>query len=467
VLELLRENGTAQRFGLSFAGLSSGRGNLTWAQRDIWESVSFGVAQPGGWRTAPVYVWEFPLTSGPTQEEVLGALRKLVARHESLRTVFPPGAEGAPHQQVLGSGTIPVFMSESGHAGQGNAVERLKRQISLPEIGPPAGGPIRAAVTMVDGRASRVILCVPRLATDGWGLSVIADEIRRHVRGEHRPDQLVPSQPRKQADFEASTKGVALTTGAFRYWTHVLSTASRLGWVDRLGLRSAATYSRGAMTSVAVPVAVGALGSRYRATSSAVLLGAFTAALARLIGSGSYYLRLQASNRLAPEQRAAVCRTKQVALLPVELSGETVGDLIRDTQRRSFAAYRHARYDPAALRGPVAVLKEGPFFNFNDRRYADRPAAGAVTVRSGLSDLVAMASLVVETSENHALNPRIDFTIDSVDNTLPALRIGALANFLSADLVGALLTGLEAFLVEAAGATDDPAWRPMLDRCLG
>jgi hypothetical protein len=67
---------------------------------------------------------------------------------------------------------------------------------------------------------------------------------------------------------------------------------------------------------------------------------------------------------------------------------------------------------------------------------------------------------------NHAPNPGIDRTIDNAGDPSQALRVGVLANFLSAGLVRAMLTGLEAFVVEAARVTDDRAWCPLLDRCL-
>lgn len=102
------------------------------------------------------------------------ALDDVVARHESLRTVFPTGADGIPHQHVSADGRAPLTTVEC-------APEEMPAAMAAALGGGfdlATGTPLRAHLFTAGPGESVVLLVLHHIAGDGWSLGVLADDLR-------------------------------------------------------------------------------------------------------------------------------------------------------------------------------------------------------------------------------------------------------------------------------------------------
>ena len=116
--------------------------------------------------------------SGPLDVEALGAaLDDVVARHESLRTIFPD-VEGVPFQQVLparagmwrrGDAAV-VALPEQDVAGELMALAGYRFDLSA-EI------PIRAQIYSVGPEQHVVGIVVHHIAADGWSIAPLVRDL--------------------------------------------------------------------------------------------------------------------------------------------------------------------------------------------------------------------------------------------------------------------------------------------------
>ncbi|MFF2408064.1 amino acid adenylation domain-containing protein [Streptomyces sp. NPDC058092] len=101
------------------------------------------------------------------------ALDDVVARHESLRTVFPTGPDGVPYQHVPADGRAPLSTvgcaTEDVPAAMAAA---LGRGFDL-----ATQTPLRAHLFTAGSGESVVLLVLHHIAGDGWSLGVLADDL--------------------------------------------------------------------------------------------------------------------------------------------------------------------------------------------------------------------------------------------------------------------------------------------------
>ncbi|MEU2589229.1 amino acid adenylation domain-containing protein, partial [Streptomyces avermitilis] len=194
---------------------------LSFAQRRLW----FIHKMEG-----PSATYNIPLAlrlSGELDRDALrAALGDVVARHESLRTVFPE-AEGVPCQQVLAPET---------------AVPRLTvtptTEAELPEVLTSAARypfdlavepPLRADLFELSAQEYVLLLVVHHIAGDGWSLGPLASDLTRaytaRVQGQ-APDW--PALPVQYADYTLWQNELlgdqndpdSLFATQINYWTH-------------------------------------------------------------------------------------------------------------------------------------------------------------------------------------------------------------------------------------------------------
>ncbi|MFL6126905.1 amino acid adenylation domain-containing protein, partial [Actinophytocola sp.] len=91
------------------------------------------------------------------------ALNDVVARHETLRTVFP-AADGVPYQRVLESATVELVIRD-----EGSVEEIVQRVFDLEH-----GIPVRAELLRADGDGTDqhvLVLVFHHIAADGWSMA--------------------------------------------------------------------------------------------------------------------------------------------------------------------------------------------------------------------------------------------------------------------------------------------------------
>ncbi|MCK9898062.1 condensation domain-containing protein, partial [Frankia sp. AgB32] len=102
------------------------------------------------------------------------ALRDVVVRHESLRTVFPD-VDGVPRQEVLRPDRVEVFVDElvvSSSGVAGVVEESVRRPFDLAvEL------PVRARLLVVGSAEFVLVLVVHHIAGDGWSLGPLGRDL--------------------------------------------------------------------------------------------------------------------------------------------------------------------------------------------------------------------------------------------------------------------------------------------------
>ncbi|MYW90734.1 non-ribosomal peptide synthetase [Amycolatopsis rubida] len=142
---------------------------LSFAQQRLWFLQRYG--DVGSAYNLP-YLWQL---TGPVDENALErALRDVVARHESLRTVFPE-TDGEPEQRVLDPGLLGSPLSTE-RVRAGSVPERVD-DLLCQEFDLRTTPPIRVHL-MVSGPDERTLLVVVHhIVCDGWSRDRFARDL--------------------------------------------------------------------------------------------------------------------------------------------------------------------------------------------------------------------------------------------------------------------------------------------------
>ncbi|MFF8594381.1 non-ribosomal peptide synthase/polyketide synthase [Streptomyces sp. NPDC015220] len=142
---------------------------LSFAQRRLWFLQQFGT---------PSATYHMPLAlrlSGELDRAALSAaLADVVARHETLRTVFPHTA-GVPHQRVLDSAEVTVELTVRA-AGEAE-VPALLREAAVRAFDLTSEPPLRAELFVVAPREHVLLLVMHHIAGDGWSMGPLARDL--------------------------------------------------------------------------------------------------------------------------------------------------------------------------------------------------------------------------------------------------------------------------------------------------
>ncbi|MGW3210311.1 amino acid adenylation domain-containing protein [Streptomyces sp. NPDC001135] len=196
---------------------------LSPAQRRLWFLGRFEDA--GGNYNLPMAL----RLSGDLRLEALrAALGDVVARHESLRTVFPE-TEGRPRQQILGpeqaTPRLPVI---------GVAEEELDHALAVAaakEFDLTSEPPLRARLFALQGTEYVLLLVLHHIAGDGWSMAPLARDLGAAYRARcagHAPDwQPLPVQYADYTLWQREVLGdeddpAGELARQIAYWRHTL-----------------------------------------------------------------------------------------------------------------------------------------------------------------------------------------------------------------------------------------------------
>ncbi|WP_406193346.1 hypothetical protein OH807_02605 [Kitasatospora sp. NBC_01560] len=253
---------------IRFDGLTHSAGPATWGQRTIWAPISWYAPDDHYFNIAlPV---ELRRPVGPAAFG--SAVRALLERHDSLRTVYRTTADGGLEQVLRGAGTLRVRPVEPvADEPLATALERVAAEdravrfhlLAAPACGCPRavcpdpacpdpacgdtacpdascpsragaaatdreGLPVRVSAVLVDGLVAGAVVTVAHIAADGTGAQVIRDDLRRLLAQQHRrPGTLPPPvpgrRPMEQAAYEAGAQATARSAAAVALWGRQLA----------------------------------------------------------------------------------------------------------------------------------------------------------------------------------------------------------------------------------------------------
>src|SRR5512142_1427568 len=145
---------------VTFTGARGGEAPLSWGQRHMWRALPrHGTGQY--FLNCP---WVLPVYGKRDLREVLDALRRLIERHESLRTTFADTPAG-PVQRLARSGELVVGLEDAGPDSPLEHAQRLVGEMSR-VLFTSDEWQLHCRVVMSGGRPAAVALVFTHLVMD-------------------------------------------------------------------------------------------------------------------------------------------------------------------------------------------------------------------------------------------------------------------------------------------------------------
>ncbi|MDT0345434.1 condensation domain-containing protein [Streptomyces litchfieldiae] len=379
---------------LRFADGDAGEFPATWSQREFWATVR--EHRPDGFYQI---VWDTHLPDGRDLGEVLACLRRLVLRHQALRTTVSRDETAGLRQIVRGEGSLPVRIEDVADAGEGvHACEKLKAEFLAGEPHVDRDPPLKIAAVTRGGRVRSLVLACSHVVLDGGSVAVLEDELAALLAS--GPDAALPPVAHTPADRAAEEQGPAaarVSERSLAHWRATLLDAPVAPFAHIPGGRAPLWLGR--LTSRRLWRAESSLVAGTGLTSGSVYLTAAACVLAEVTGRSRLTFRVPTGNRFTPVALDFVGALSQHALITVDTAPrDTAGgfaELARTVERGLRRAYSRARYDPDELRRTIVETEAergAPAdltYLFNDLRdEADKPGGGGwpMTAREGKAE---------------------------------------------------------------------------------
>nr|ABB80392.1 nonribosomal peptide synthetase - polyketide synthase hybrid [Lysobacter lactamgenus] len=343
---------------------------LSFAQQRLWflaqiEGVSASYHMPGALRLR-----------GPVDATALRrALDALLARHESLRTVFAT-VDGQPQARLLPAAQA-FPLSEHDLSGEADP-EAAAAALAHEEVQAPfdlAAGPLIRGRLLRLGEAEHVLLITQHhIVSDGWSLAILIDEVgalySAFVRGRADPLPPLAVQYPEYAAWQRRWFTPERLGGQLDYWQRQLADAPVLLSLPTDRPRSAASAHAGASVAVTLDAALAQslrrLSQRHNTTLFMTLMAAWAAVLARLSGQDDIVVGTPSANRGRQEIEPLVGFFVNTLPLRIDLSGDpSVAELLARVRGVALAAQDHqdVPFEQIVERiNPPRSLEHAPLF---------------------------------------------------------------------------------------------------------
>lgn len=434
---------------VEFHGEPAGSAPLTWGQRNLHRAI--GENPPGNFNLSRVIT--MPRRASMEVPQTGALIRALLARHESLRTVFPDGPEG-PRQDVRGAGRVELVVAGC-EGDPDRAAEHLRQRLAPPAFHDATELPLRVGLVTTGGLVRRVVLVLSHLAADGIAVDVIERELRLlALRG--AVGQPAGLQPRELADRERAA-GVRTSDAAVAHWEGLFRRMPPSMFQDA-GPAHDPPCQRYTLTSRALLPAVALLAGRHRVSTATVLLAATAVMVARWTGHPTVTISTLVSNRFQDGHQNMVATLAQQGLFGLDLAGPPeLPGLIASAGREAMRTYRHAYYDPDQLwsRRDQVSLDRGswvdPYCCYNDVRAVPDYGTGAdpEQLRAAVKEARSETAVEPDGSLPH-MHCRFCLRIFDRPGAV-SLRLTADTRYLPPDEIQRFLAGTEALLLDDAG----------------
>ncbi|MER5622347.1 amino acid adenylation domain-containing protein [Streptosporangium sp. NPDC002544] len=323
---------------------------LSFAQQRLWFLDAF---EPGGtgYNTALALRLRGELDAGAARI----ALRRLVGRHESLRTTFGDvGGRGTqtihPPSEAAFEAAFETVDLEGTPAGEREAAmwRRLEQEASHP-FDLRRGPLFRAVLIRLDAADHVLALLMHHIVTDGWSMGVLTEDFAAFYSAETRGERREPAPlPIRYADHAAwqreHLEGPALD-GHIGYWKRRLDGIAPLALpVDRP--RPAVRASAGATHTVEMPPEVvdrlRTVARGHDATLFMVLAAATQLLLARYCGQQDVAVGTATSGRNRAELEGLVgFFVNTVVLRSLVDESSSFGKLLSQVRATVLDAFTH------------------------------------------------------------------------------------------------------------------------------
>ncbi|MCS4251613.1 non-ribosomal peptide synthase/polyketide synthase [Pseudomonas sp. BIGb0164] len=417
-LQALQKEGVDfSRFPIPAGVEAQDRQALSYAQQRMW------------------FLWQLDPASGaynlPGAVRLKGALNlgamaqafdSLVARHETLRTVFQRQADERLLQVAIEPNVAieQLDVSTLAPAEREQAVvEAATRQSLLPfdlEHGPL----LRVQLLKLDEQEHVLLLTLHHIVSDGWSMNVLIDEfIRCYDAHECNEQPQLPALPIQYSDY-------ALWQ---RRWLEAGEQARQLDyWQARLGdehpvLELPTDRSRPAMPSYqgtrhnfaidpGLTAQLRSCAQKHNVTLFMLLLGAFNVLLHRYTGQGDIRVGVPIANRNRSEVEGLIGFFVNTQVLRTELTGQTrVSELLQGIKEHALGAQAHQELPFERLVEALKIersLSHTPLFQV---MYNHQP------VVADISSVSTASGLELAPVEWQSRTTQFDLTLDTFEKS--------------------------------------------------
>ncbi|MFD6417062.1 condensation domain-containing protein [Streptomyces sp. NPDC060194] len=338
-------DGTARTLTVAYASPSreTRRGPVTMGQANMIRCIL---------REDPLHinnhdVWTVP--AGHTVDAVLDALRRLVERHEALRTTFPDPAEGAPRTQVVTEeGEFDVTLRDVLSGPSAAHAETVARASRAGRFRLDRDFPLRFTVLTGGCAPAFVTLAASHAVTDGTALAVLREEFHALLAGGELPpvDALTPLD---LAAEEASPAGVRRSESSLRYWSRIIGSGPQEMFAEPRATGTDGQHPQLTLRSARAARALAATARRTGSPPATVLLTTWCTLVAHRAGQTTCVVAAPLANRSRPGLVRAVNTLSQDALLALDVRGPTFDAVLRKAWGAALDAYRHSQFDAVRL----------------------------------------------------------------------------------------------------------------------
>ncbi|MGW6246408.1 amino acid adenylation domain-containing protein, partial [Streptomyces roseolus] len=324
-----------------------GRLPLSYAQLRLW--LLHRIEGPSATYTIPLAL----RLTGPLDVAALrAALGDVVARHESLRTVFAEDEHG-PHQIVLAPGH-----AEPGLKAVPTTEDRLRADLEAEAARPFDLGqapPVHARLFVLDERTHVLLLAVHHIAMDGWSVRPLVRDLASAYAARRRgaaPD--LPDLPVQYADYTlwqheelgSEDDPDSPVAAQLRYWRQTLGGLPQEAAPAADRPRPATPSYRGGRVAFTVPPwlhgRVVEVAREFRATPFMVVHAALAALLTRLGAGTDVPIGSPVAGRVDDALEDLVGFFVNTLVLRTDTSGDpTFGELLERVRATDLGAYAH------------------------------------------------------------------------------------------------------------------------------
>jgi hypothetical protein len=403
-------------------------------------------------------------------DAAINALRRFTERNPALRTRIAAGPGGQDRQEVIGSGSIPLYVRDAPHPMAYSKVSDWLSPVS-------GSSPTRALIVATSGRVQYVALRLHHIVTDGWGLRLLTQQLRAELSRStgHMREDAVPAvkSSADRADFESSEVGQEIRRRALEYAAGQLSSCPQTMFPNSPPAPQEPRYWNVNLRSRALFMALVKLTAEAHLMPTTPIIGTFAAVMASRASLSSALIYVGSNNRFARDWESFTGPLYQESLICVPVSQATTClDLFGSLNGKVLRMYRNGQHDPVALQEHIRRVE-------HDRGIClDKVAASAMlnifpmAMKAGAREPPSRAQLRAMTrSSRLSKTPRAD--IDNLSFFVDVITRGPeviLASRVDTRLVSlqeaeAILLGMEKLLCELAG--DDIPMDQISDLCPG
>lgn len=327
-----------------FDGDGSGDEELTWGQRDIWRSIRQR-------ESSMIVGGVVPLPAGMTVDQLADMLRRMMSRHQSLRTRLRLDETGHPRQVVSAAGEVMLAVVDAVDADPADVADAIRERYHVTDFDHEHDWPVRMAVVLRDSAPAYLVVAYSHLAIDGHGIESLMIDLNTRAAS-----PVTAIQPLELARQQRTPVALRQSRASVRYWERLLRTLPAPKPDDQTKDPRSPRYWQLAYTSPAADRAVLAVAARTGAHPGSVRLAAFAVALGRVTGERTVVVQTLVHNRFRPGFTGSVSALAQPGLCVIDVGNTTFDEVVGRAWQATTRAAKHAYYDPEELAEMVERL---------------------------------------------------------------------------------------------------------------